>query len=69
MSVCISHWQSTAASRLSNYPDQINTTKRVITLMGVGQFIPGHLALVAEVIHILDPAQVIVYTWTPGSGS
>eukprot|EP00088_Acartia_fossae_P015075 TRINITY_DN1817_c0_g1_i3.p1 TRINITY_DN1817_c0_g1~~TRINITY_DN1817_c0_g1_i3.p1 ORF type:complete len:989 (+),score=197.31 TRINITY_DN1817_c0_g1_i3:38-3004(+) len=66
MSVCISHWQSTAASRLANYPAQISLTQRVITLMGVGQFIPGHLALVAQVIHILDPAQlncILVDMW------
>jgi hypothetical protein len=33
-------------------------TERVLRLMGLGQFIPPQLAILPQILHILDPSQV-----------
>jgi len=66
MCVCISHWQSTATSHLTNFPHQVELTRRVVTLMGIAQFIPGHLAILANILDMLEPGQlncILVDIW------
>ena len=58
VAVAILHWQSHITSSLSDHPRQLEVTRRVLELMAVGQFLPPQLALVPQVMHIFDPAQL-----------
>ena len=58
VAVLISHWSSHVTSSLTNHPDQLETTVKVLELMAVGQFIPPQLAITPSIIHILDPFQL-----------
>ncbi len=49
------HWQSSLCSTASESPQHLNTTKKILQLMAVGQFIPPPLDGVSEIIHILHP--------------
>ena len=58
VAVSISHWASHVTSKLTDHPAQLSTTKKVLELMAVGQFLPPQLALVPQIIHIFDPFQL-----------
>jgi len=58
VSVCITHWQSTVSWKLEDHPAQMKLTRKVISLMGYGQFIPRQMAVLSQIIHILDPSQL-----------
>ena len=58
VAVLISHWSSHVTSSLTNHPDQLETTVKVLELMAVGQFIPPQLAITPSIIQILDPFQL-----------
>ena len=58
VAVLISHWSSHVTSSLTNHPDQLETTVKVLELMAVGQFIPPQLAITPSIIDILDPFQL-----------
>jgi len=66
VAVSISHWASHVTSKLTDHPAQLSTTKKVLELMAVGQFLPPQLALVPQIIHIFDPFQlhcVLIDIW------
>ena len=58
VAVSISHWASHVTSRLGDHPAQLATTRRVLDLMAVGQFLPPQLCIVSQLLDILDPAQL-----------
>jgi len=66
VAVSISHWASHVTSKLSDHPGQVETTRKVLNLMAVGQFLPPQLALVPQIMHIFDPFQlhcVLIDIW------
>jgi len=58
VSVSITHWQSSVCARITEQPNQMEVTRRVIELMGAGQFIPKQLSVLSQILHLLDPSQI-----------
>lgn len=54
LSVQMAHW----AAALKATPKVLNTTKKILWLMSVGQFLPHPLDSVADVIEFFNPYQV-----------
>ena len=56
LSVHMAHWSAT----LKASPKIIETTKQILQLLSVGQYLPPPLDSVSDVIEIFHPYQVIV---------
>ena len=48
VAVSISHWASHVTSRLSDHPAQVDSTRKVLELMAVEQFLTPQFALVPQ---------------------
>ena len=59
----MAHWSAT----LKASPKTIETTKQILQLMSVGQYLPPPLDSVSDVIEIFHPYQVIFFEITWGS--
>ena len=53
----MAHWSAT----LKASPKTIETTKQILQLMSVGQYLPPPLDSVSDVIEIFHPYQVIFF--------
>ena len=49
------HWQSSLSATAAGSPVQLETTRKILQLMSLGQFVPPPLDGVAEIIDILHP--------------
>lgn len=66
MAVQMNHWQASVARRASDNPRQLETTKRILELMSVGQFLPHPLDSVSDVLgnfHAFHVHCVLVDIW------
>ena len=49
------HWQSSLSTTAADSPIQLATTRKILQVMAIGQFIPPPLDGVSEVLDILHP--------------
>jgi hypothetical protein len=49
------HWQSSLSTTAADSPVQLATTRKILQVMAIGQFIPPPLDGVSEVLDILHP--------------